>query len=201
MDTARRSRRGAAVTAFAVVASLLMGTALAAATPFADVDPNSVHAPGITYVADAGITSGCEDGSVYCPGDFVRRDQMGTFMHRLSGNAPDVEPSVNAHRLEGFSAAELMVPGPEGPPGVAGIEIVTQSGSVSGVSAHQLEVTCPPDKVVISGGGNVTPASLNWAMERSYPNTTTSWRVLWRQLPGGPASHNATAYAICANAS
>lgn len=121
MTSAMRSRRGL-VTAVAVVASLLMGATLAAATPFSDVSDNSVHAPGVTYVADAGITTGCGDGSTYCPGDFLRRDQMATFLHRLSGNAPGIDPTVNAHRLEGFSAAELMAGGEQGPPGPEGPE-------------------------------------------------------------------------------
>lgn len=155
------------LTAFVLVGTLLMGATLAAANPFGDVNPNSVHAPGITHVADAGITTGCGDGSDYCPGDRVRRDQMATFMHRLSGNAPGVAPSVNAHRLEGFSAAELMAaggeqgpqgdPGPAGPPGPAGeavsrFAVVDANGTLvrgSGVASAQLLAGVPDGRYAV----------------------------------------------------
>lgn len=77
-----------------------------AAGRFAD-DIASVHQPGVSFVAEAGITTGCRDGSVYCPSDAVTRDQMATFMHRLAGKAPGVAPSVNAATVDGFTADEL----------------------------------------------------------------------------------------------
>lgn len=52
-------------------------------TSFPDVDPDSPHAAGIAAVAEAGITTGRADGT-FGPGLAVRRDQMATFLVRLS---------------------------------------------------------------------------------------------------------------------
>jgi hypothetical protein len=51
-------------------------------------------------MADSGVTVGCGDDR-FCPSDPVTRAQMATFMHRLSGTAPDTGPSVNAAALTG----------------------------------------------------------------------------------------------------
>lgn len=70
---------------------------------FDDVDPGSVHAPGIRAIAAAGITLGCDDaGTLFCPQDTVRRDHMASFLARAWGlegpvpcpdvDNPEVEP-------------------------------------------------------------------------------------------------------------
>ena len=59
------SKRAALIIAIAL---LLVIPGIAGATHiFTDVTDGSTHAPGITWVADAGVTSGCGDGSMYCP--------------------------------------------------------------------------------------------------------------------------------------
>lgn len=48
---------------------------------FADV--SGTHEPNINAIADAGVTLGCNaDGTLYCPADPVRRDQMASFLGR-----------------------------------------------------------------------------------------------------------------------
>lgn len=91
------ARRG--IIAAATVA-LLAIPAVAVANHFTDVDPGDVHAPGINYLEGTGITAGCT-ATQYCPGDGLTRAQMGTFLHRASGNAPGIDPSVNAAELDG----------------------------------------------------------------------------------------------------
>jgi hypothetical protein len=49
------------------------------AATFPDVDPENVHAPGISAVAEAGITSGFADGT-FGPSNPVTRGQMATFL-------------------------------------------------------------------------------------------------------------------------
>ena len=49
---------------------------------FADVDPDSVHAPSIEALHAAGITTGCGDGTNFCPDRAVTRAQMAAFLHR-----------------------------------------------------------------------------------------------------------------------
>jgi hypothetical protein len=51
---------------------------------FPDVPSNNSHHANINAIADAGITLGCGGGN-YCPSDFVRRDQMASFLARLGG--------------------------------------------------------------------------------------------------------------------
>ncbi|MFO7899630.1 MAG: N-acetylmuramoyl-L-alanine amidase [Planctomycetota bacterium] len=55
---------------------------------FSDVADGSTHEGGIYAIAEAGITVGCGDGSVYCPDDAVTRAEMATFLARLG----DFEP-------------------------------------------------------------------------------------------------------------
>jgi hypothetical protein len=109
------ARPGVLVLTTAVVTSLVTGAAFAAASQFADIDPGHPHEDGIGWVADVGVTAGCGDGSRYCPGNPVTRAQMGTFMHRLSGHAPGVAPSVDAATLQGMSPGDLQ--GQQGPAG------------------------------------------------------------------------------------
>jgi uncharacterized protein YkwD len=50
--------------------------------PFSD-DEGSVHELSIAAIAEAGITSGCDDtGEHFCPGESVSRAQMATFLMR-----------------------------------------------------------------------------------------------------------------------
>lgn len=85
---------------------VLAGVALAASA-FEDVDPGGVHAVGIEWLAESGVTAGCAAGR-FCPGDAVTREQMGTFLYRLSGHDPQVGPSVNASTVQGVTVQELF---------------------------------------------------------------------------------------------
>lgn len=49
---------------------------------FDDVDANSFHAPYIERLADLGVTTGCSDGTIFCPDDPVTRAQMAVFLSR-----------------------------------------------------------------------------------------------------------------------
>ena len=51
---------------------------------FPDVDPGSVHAPGINAIAEAGITLGRADGT-YDPAGSVTRAEMASFLARAAG--------------------------------------------------------------------------------------------------------------------
>lgn len=52
---------------------------------FKDVDWEHPHIQGIAAVAAAGITTGCGDGTNYCPGLPVTRAQMASFLARAAG--------------------------------------------------------------------------------------------------------------------
>jgi hypothetical protein len=67
-----------------VVAFLLIPAAAFAAQRFNDVPPSSVFYGDIEWLADKGITKGCNPpaNTLFCPEDFVKRQQMAAFMHR-----------------------------------------------------------------------------------------------------------------------
>ena len=53
-------------------------------------DNGNLHEGAINSLADSGITLGC-DARLYCPLDFVARDQMASFLGRALGLDP-IEP-------------------------------------------------------------------------------------------------------------
>jgi hypothetical protein len=74
---------------------------------FTDVpDSNTFHAD-IDWAKDAGVTKGCNPpaNTLYCPKDFVTREQMSAFMHRLADNQV-----VDAATIEGKGANDLVSP-------------------------------------------------------------------------------------------
>ena len=89
-----------------IVLALLIPGVAGAAHVFTDVSDGNTHSPGIEWVAAAGVSTGCGDGTTYCPDDAVTRAQMGTFMCRLAGNC-GVAPSVNAAQVDGVGADGL----------------------------------------------------------------------------------------------
>lgn len=58
-----------------------------AASRFDDVPDDSVFVADIEWLADAGITKGCNPpaNTEFCPSSYVTREQMAAFMHRLAG--------------------------------------------------------------------------------------------------------------------
>lgn len=111
----------AAAVLLAGFALTAMALAAVASDRFKDVQSDHAHVDGITYLTGAGITAGCEDGTVFCPGHSLTRGQMATFLFRASGNDPETPPSINAATVEGFRAEDLRgEPGPAGPPGPKG---------------------------------------------------------------------------------
>lgn len=143
-----------ALTALATAAVTV--SALAAASTFIDVRPGDVHEPGIGFMLDSGVTSGCT-ANAYCPDAPVTRAQMATFMHRLSGNAPGIAPSVDAATLDGLTVAEIQAgESPSGPAGGdTGPDIYTARVSDMGVLLHADGVT---QAEFLELGGSELPA-------------------------------------------
>lgn len=121
-DSSRRARPSRLLWTIVIACGVMLAGAAGAlaADRFGD-NISHAHRAGVGWVADAGITLGCGDGSNYCPDEPVTRDQMATFMHRLAGHADNTPPSVDAATVEGHTADDLAgVPGPAGPPGPTG---------------------------------------------------------------------------------
>ncbi len=94
-----RKKRGTgtikAAISIAVVIAVAMPALVLASDRFPDVASSNVHHDNINAIADAGISLGCGGGN-YCPGDFVRRDQMASFLARGLALAPGQVPVANA---------------------------------------------------------------------------------------------------------
>ena len=111
---------GDAVTREQMASFLARGLGLPSAPSagFLDVVPGSVHSADIDSLAAAGITLGCSaDGTLYCPGDAVTREQMASFLARGLGlpSAPsagflDVVPgSVHSADIDSLAAAGITL--------------------------------------------------------------------------------------------
>ena len=73
----------------AALVALTLGVPLAwAAHDFTDVPDSHQFHDQISALRDAGITGGCAPG-LYCPDQFVRRDQMAAFLHRGLGRVAE----------------------------------------------------------------------------------------------------------------
>jgi hypothetical protein len=157
--------------------ALLNLPAIAVATHmFTDVADDDTHADGIHYLVEAGITTGCTP-TEYCPTDGLTRGQMGTFLHRASGNSETTPPSVNAATLS-----------------AAAVETVSSTNTVNNASVNSHTVTCPEGTVVVGGGGFTS--SIAWKMEDSRPLGEDQWQVLYRRLEN-VGNQTTTVYARC----
>lgn len=105
-----RITRGRALVAAALAVGLLVPTAAYAAHRFTDVTDDNVFHEDISAIAEAGVTIGCNppDNDLYCPGDFVTREQMAAFMNRLGALGDDKQPVVNAAELDGYTADQFV---------------------------------------------------------------------------------------------
>lgn len=104
----------------ALLTVIVTVSAMAASDRFTDVLPGDVHDPGISCLAEPAVTSG-STAQEDCPNEPVTRAQMGTFMHRLSGNAGGIAPSVDAATLQGLSVEQIQ----------AGVEVEPPEGSAT----------------------------------------------------------------------
>lgn len=183
MNEGRNVRR---VTVVAAALGLTVGGGVVgavAAGQFEDVDPGYVHAPGISYVADAGITTGCQDGSVYCPTDVVTRAQMATFLHRLSGQAPGVGPTVDAATVRGLSPEDLRgETGPAGPEGDQGPRGEVGPAGPAGADGRSVEVLRDLDEETTEhpGSGTIVTNTLTLDLDDACGDGTTTHQVLLR---------------------
>ncbi len=134
-----------------------------ASSTFDDVSDGNIFHDDIAWLDANDITDGCnpaQGNTNFCPEDFVTREQMAKFLHRLVLNV-----------------------GVEGPPGadggVSGYEIVagTGSGVVSG--ENTVTAVCPGDKVAVGGGHVLSEIEdiHQLVITESYPTADDTWTV------------------------
>ena len=169
------------IVAAAALAVGSAGTAVAGHAAFSDA--SGTHEAGIHWLADTGVTGGCGGGR-FCTEDAVKRGQMATFMHRLSGTA-GVAPVVNADKVDGLDAEQLRgqqgPAGPQGDPGANGSNGIssayTVSGGLMGTGPAEVRLVLPAGSAyVINGTASASgPAASDRSLECSImqdPNGT-----------------------------
>jgi hypothetical protein len=149
----RRTLKGIPIILLAL--AVLIPAAAYAAAGFTDVDSSSPFVADIQWLADSGVTKGCNPptNDMFCPKDNVTREQMAAFMHRLA-----VNEVVDAGTLEGHAASDFMQQG----------TIVMTTGGTAWL-AHTLPPTTIGRNVIdttVSGDGRMVlpltgPASVN----------------------------------------
>ena len=97
---------------FGLVATAIVAAAIAfplgalASHQFTDVPTSSTYHNDIDAIRDAGITTGC-GLNLYCPKDFVTREQMAAFLNRLGALQAGKTPVVNADKLDGLTSSQF----------------------------------------------------------------------------------------------
>ena len=91
----------------AAFALLLVPVAAIAAGGFEDVEDDNVFKADIDWLANAGVTKGCNPpaNTEFCPSDNVTREQMAAFMHRLAVNRVVDADSVDGRNASAFAAS------------------------------------------------------------------------------------------------
>ncbi len=86
--SATTRRRLRILLVFVVALAVLAPVAASASHTFTDVPDTNVFHGDISWLADAGVTLGCNPpaNDQFCPSDSVTREQMAAFLRRLSEN-------------------------------------------------------------------------------------------------------------------
>ena len=95
-----------------------------------DVEANNVHLRNIERAHELGITVGSDASCSYAPKDFVRREQMASFLtNTYDAAVADSAGTVGATGADGATGAE----GPMGPAGPAGADGMAGIAGIDGI--------------------------------------------------------------------
>ncbi|WP_052668238.1 S-layer homology domain-containing protein [Nitriliruptor alkaliphilus] len=165
----------------AAVVAIMAVPAVAVANHFTDVDPNDTHAPGINYMEATGITTGCT-ATRYCPGDNLTRAQMGTFIHRASGNAPGIDPSVNAATVEGAGIGQLVTGAVHVTRDAGDAPVVSRS--LNNVSEATASISGSGGSYIVNPGFNATGSFISCTIDSNFVDTRDGTCTVFA-LPNG----------------
>ena len=195
------------IAAVIAVVGLLVPVAVWATDRFNDVPVSNVFHADIEWLADAGITKGCNPplNTEFCPTAAVTREQMSAFMHRLA-----LSQSVDAGLVQGFTAEELKgaigdpgprgSEGPAGPQGPPGADGATHAGAAiggEGLAGTGLPIvrggTTIFDQTYDKPAGGVLLCLASTTLIISHTNGTTSFVLLrLNDLFGGSVNPGGT---------
>ena len=112
------SRRIRALLIVAVAVAVIVPVVAIASDRFTDVPGTNIFHDDIGWLADAGVTLGCNPplNNRFCPEDNVTRQQMAAFMRRLAQNkVVDAKTAITADSISS-GAAITRCPLPPPPP-------------------------------------------------------------------------------------
>lgn len=139
-----------------VGALIAVPVAVYAAHTFNDVPSSNTFHSDIDWLAEAGITQGCNPPSndLFCPEEEVTREQMAAFMHRFAeylgaedgtparaDHADTANTAGNAQQLQGNTVADLV-------PRAAFVSTGTPSAELP----LEVEITAPAPGVILANG-------------------------------------------------
>lgn len=192
-------RRTVLVVVLAALVGALVATPVAvyASHQFTDVPNSNIFHSDIDWLADAGVTKGCNPpaNDEFCPKDVVTRETMAAFLHRLAENQV-----VDAGSLEGMSLSEVLAAG------IQGYEIATNTVEVSSTTTFFFggrSVSCPDGTKVIGGGASAMQPNGaftgGYEVLQEFPGKDgASWVAIFDVSKSSGVTVELTVYAICA---
>ena len=144
------------VVALIVASAVLIAAPLAvvASDAFTDVPDSNVHHDDITWLADNGVTLGCNPpaNDEFCPDDPVLRQQMASFMRRLAENqvvdAATAATASDSDTVDGFDGEDLA----------SGVHMTRDESFVSlpaDTTTEVASVEVPPGTYLVLARGSV----------------------------------------------
>jgi hypothetical protein len=169
--------------ALGLFVALIPLAAYGAVSLFDDVPDDGIFVEDINWMKTTGVAVGCNPplNTEYCPTDFVRRDQMAAFLHRLAANQV-----VDAASVEGLTAEELRgqtgdtgpagPQGREGDPGVLGFYTNSAAAAAGTPGRYEVDVWCEPGDAAVGGGVQLFEVAYEFFILESVPTSTaTEW--------------------------
>lgn len=192
-------RRNRLLVAIVVIAVMGIPVAAVAAAGFDDVADDNVFKSDIQWLADAGVTKGCNPpaNTKYCPQDNVTREQMAAFMHRLADNQV-----VDAGTVQGMTAAQLKGP--------LGFYTKDAHTAASTKGYYDGDAWCDTGDVAVGGGVQLHANSPDFVLIESMPThagaelpsgwTPSGWHgEVWLNIDLGVGFWSFRTWAVCAD--
>ena len=176
-----RSRSIKLLLVLSLAVAVLVPVAAVASHQFIDVPNSNIFHADIAWMADNGITKGCNPptNDMYCPGDNVTRQQMAAFMHRLGVNkVVDAKTAVtadNADKLDGLDSTAFRSVAAS-----ASMDLVAVGGGRA-VLGSVVGFDAPA-----AGGGILATATMNF-----FRDSGPQVGLVWLEIDGSGACNTA----------
>lgn len=147
----RRWLRSAVV--LVLIGAVLAPVAVVASHQFTDVPDSSIFHNDIAWLADNGVTQGCNPpaNDMFCPADNVTREQMAAFMNRLATSQIVDAGSLNGQTADDLTSRAYFLDARGGPiPDTGVLETVAQ---LTGLPAGSYVIIAKTFMTYLGGDG------------------------------------------------